>query len=137
MSGHGPAIPVKHSPESHNIHAGAQQQLDVLGRDQPSVEQSNRMSTYLPMDVAPNVPPNMRMHTRWAYLEEYIGYWKYDHVCKIVGAALLAAGITTLNVFAPGALLMIAVSARIIDLGWWANFIWAKFGNNRSLVLVD
>jgi hypothetical protein len=137
MSGHGPAIPVKHSPTSRNAHAGAQAQLEVLGRDQPGLEQSDRMSTYLPMDTAPNVPPNMRMHTRWAYLEEYLGYWKFDHVCKVVGAFLLAAGITTLNVFAPGALLMIAVSARIIDLGWWYNFIWSKFGNNRSLVFVD
>jgi len=129
--------PLMHSPQTHNLHAGAQQQLETLGRDQPRLEQSDRLSTFLPVESAPNVPPNMRMHTRWAYLEEYVGYWKLDHICKVVGAVLLAAGITTLSAFTPGALLMIAVSARLIDLGWWYNFIWSKYGYYRTLVLID
>lgn len=132
-----PAVPIGMTPEMQNSNAGSQQQLETITRDQPQLESGSRMTTMLPMEVNPNVPPNIRQHTRWEYLEEYVGYWKFDHICRVVGAFLLAVGIATLNVFAPGALLMIAVSARLIDLGWWYNFIWSKYGTYRTITLVD
>ncbi len=138
MSSQGHAeVPVNVTPGMLNAHAGSQQQLETLLRDQPGLEGSDRMSTMLPVENDPNLPPNIRQLTRWEYLEEYIGYWKFDHVCRVLGAFLLAFGIASLNVFAPGALLMIAVSARLIDLGWWYNFIWSKFGTYRTITLVD
>lgn len=137
MSAHGSATPLKITPGMLNSNSGSQQQLETLLRDQPNLEQGERMSTMLPMEINGDLPPNIRQPTRWDYLEEYIGYWKMDHVCRVLGAFLLAFGIASLNVFAPGALLMIAVSARLIDLGWWNNFIWSKFGTYRTITLVD
>ena len=137
MSAHGPAVPIKVTPGMHNASVAAQQQLETITRDQPKLETGDRMTTMLPMEVKPDLPPNIRQLTRWDYLEEYIGYWKLDHVCRVLGAFLLAFGIASLNVFAPGALLMIAVSARLIDLGWWNNFIWSKYGHYRTITLVD
>lgn len=134
---HSPAVQVSITSGLQNAHSGSQQQIEALTADQPQLEAGNRMSTMLPVEVNPNVPPNIRQHTRWEYLEEYIGYWKLDHVCRVVGAFLLAVGIATLNVFAPGALLTIAVAARLIDLGWWYNFIWSKYGHYRTVTLVD
>lgn len=137
MSSQALDVPITVTPGMLNAHAGSQQQLETLLRDQPLLEAGDRMSTMLPVENNPNLPPNIRQHTRWEYLEEYIGYWKLDHACRVFGAVLLAVGIATLNVFTPGALLMIAVSARLIDLSWWYNFIWSKYGYSRTLTLVD
>ena len=118
-------------------HAGAQQQLAMLTEDEKAKATPDRMSTFLQVETKPDLPPNMRMSTRWNYLEEYFGYWLY-HKYTVVGAvALLVAGIATLGIFWPGALLMIGVAGRLADLAWWNNFIINTFGKSRTLVLVD
>ena len=119
-----------------DVNAGAQQQISTLSRDQPWLE-SKRMSTFLPMDPRPDLPPNMRNWTRFHYVEEYIGYWKYEQVTRVLGISLLALGVLALPVFTPGALVTLAVAGRYLDLCWWYNFIVHKFGINRTLALVD
>ncbi len=120
-----------------DVNAGSQSQATRLFSDKAKQEGSEYLSTMLPLDPRPDLPPNMRNWTRWNYVEEYAGYWKYEQVTRLMGIALLALGFITLNVFTPGALLMIAASGRLLDLSWWYNFIVHKFGNNRSLVLID
>lgn len=135
MASEGFNVPVSFSAAAggHDFNAGAQQ-MRRMAAGQFAEEQHNTM---LPAESKPDLPPNMRNWTRWEYLEEFVGYWKYEHVTRILAVALLALGILTLEVFTPGALLMIAVSARFFDLAWWYNLIVHKFGNHRSLVLVD
>lgn len=118
-----------------NVHAGAQQQVAMLGRTE-GVD-AKRMSTFLPVESKPGIPPTMRMHSRWDYLTEYFNFWKAGILTKIAGVALLVLGVICLPVFAPGGLLMIAVGARFNDLAWWNNFIINRFGKSRTLVLVD
>jgi hypothetical protein len=98
---------------------------------------SDSQTTFLPIEQKPNLPPNMRSWTRWEYLSEYIGYWKYGLVTKAAGLLLLVIGFIMLGTFAPGGLLCIIVAGRLLDLAWWYNFITKQFGTNRTLVLVD
>ena len=124
-------------PAQLDANAGAQHGAARLFKDQAHNEGEDYLTTMLPMESRPDLPPNMRNWTRWGYIEEYAGYWKYEHITRVLGIALLALGFLTINVFTPGALLMLAASGRLLDLSWWYNFIVHKFGNNRSLVLVD
>jgi hypothetical protein len=119
-----------------NQNAGAQQQLVALG-EAGNLGDAKRMSTFLPVESKPNIPPNMRMHYRWDYLLEYIGYWKAKILDQVAAAVLIVLGVLCLPVFAPGALLMIAVGARFNDLAWMNDFIINKFGKSRTIVLVD
>ncbi len=138
MADYTPAqINYRQMPGQMDAHAGAQQSASKLFRDTGRQQSEEYLSTMLPLDSRPDLPPNMRNHTRWAYVEEYMGYWKYEQICRLMGIALLVLGFVTLNVFLPGALLMLAVSARLLDLSWWYGFIAHKFGNFRSLVLID
>ncbi|MBI5229569.1 hypothetical protein HY991_05640 [Candidatus Micrarchaeota archaeon] len=123
-------------PQVRNVHSGAQQQISVLARDQPKKEEE-RMSTFLPVEVKPEVPPNMRMWTRLKYLEEYFGFWKYGKICKPLSVVLGALGVVALGVFPLGGLIMLAVSGRLYSLAWWYDFIIYTFGKSRTLVIID
>src|SRR3990167_9114618 len=127
MSGHEHTH--SHTQASQDLNAGAQQQLAQLVRMQGNAE-AQAQSTMLPVESRPDLPPNIRNWTRWEYLEEYIGFWKYEHVTRMLGIIFLALGFLCLPYFTPGALLMIAVAGRYLDLAWWYNFIVHKFGNN-------
>lgn len=118
-----------------DFNAGAQQQALRLAQD--GTPGQDNMSTFMPVEQKPNLPPNMRQWTRWEYLSEFLGYWKYGLVTKLLGWALLVIGVLMLGTFAPGGLLAIMAAARLIDLAWWNNFIVYQFGHNRTLVLVD
>jgi hypothetical protein len=120
-----------------DANAGAQSQTERLFADRAGDESSEYMSTMLPMDSKPDLPPTMKNWTRWQYLEEFVGYWKYEHMARVIGISLLVIGFLMLNVFLPGALVTIAVAARQIDLAWWYGEIARRFGQHRSLVLVD
>ncbi len=95
------------------------------------------MTSFVAVDYPAHVPPTMKMHKRWDYLAEYIDFYKMRYANTFKAALFFAGGILTLNAFAPGALLMIALAARHADLAWWCNFIVTKFGKHRSLVLID
>ena len=95
------------------------------------------LMSYVPVEVEPGTPPSMKMHKRWDYLEEYINFWKDGVKFRIKSIAFLAGGLLTLNTFPPGALLMIALSARYHDISWLDDFITKKFGKQRTLVLID
>ncbi len=131
---HSHEVPAIAAPLEAN--ANAQQQALRLSQDQPYRELES-MSTYLPVEQKPHLPPNMRQWTRWEYFSEFLGYWKYGLITKIMGWTLLVVGIVMLSAFAPGGLLAIMAAARLIDLSWWHNFIFFQFGHNRTLVLVD
>ena len=120
-----------------DTNAGASSQAERLFADRPADEGSEYMSSMLPMESKPGLPPTMKNWTRWQYLEEFVGYWKYEHMARVIGITLLVIGFLMLNVFLPGALLTIAVAARQIDLAWWYGEITRRFGQHRSLVLVD
>lgn len=127
---------LKITPYALNQQAGAHQQISTLVKDQPEKE-ALRQSTFLPVESDPNLPPNMRMWKRLEYLEEYIHYWRWGIITRIIAVPLLIAGVLTLPVFAPGALVMFAVAARLLDLSWWYHFIVYSFGKSRTIVLVD
>ena len=95
------------------------------------------MKTLAYLQVDPKVRANMRASTRWDYLSEYIGYWIDNKRFWVLAVLFVGAGILLLNVFAPVGLLMIAVGAKYRNIAWMDNFIYAKFGRYRSLVLVD
>lgn len=94
-------------------------------------------TTFMPVDQKPELPPNMRQWTRWEYLLEYLGYWKYGMLTKALGWVLIPVGILMLGVFPLGGLLCLIIAGRLLDLAWWYNFIVFQFGKNRTLVLVD
>jgi len=95
------------------------------------------MTSFVAIDYPAHVPPTMKMHKRWDYLAEYIDFYKMRYTNAFKAVLFFAGGILTLNAFTPGALLMIALSARHFDLAWWSDFIVTKFGKHRSLVLID
>jgi hypothetical protein len=126
------------TPYALNQQAGAQQGISTLAKDQPGVEMdAERMSTFLPVESRPDLPPNMRMWTRWQYLDEYIHYWRWGLITKALAIVLLIVGVLMIPFFVPGALLTLAVSARLGSLSWMYNFIVWTFGKYRTLVLVD
>jgi hypothetical protein len=51
--------------------------------------------------------------------------------------AYFALGLLTINYFAPGALLMFALSARAYDVAWICEFINEKFGKYRTIITAD
>ena len=95
------------------------------------------MTSFVAIDYPSHVPPTMKMKKRWDYLEEYIDFYKMRYTNAFKAIIFFAGGILTLNAFAPGALLMLALSARHFDLAWWGNFISMEFGKYRSIVLID
>jgi hypothetical protein len=95
------------------------------------------MTSFVTVDYPSHVPPTMKMHKRWDYLTEYIDFYKMRYTNAFKAIIFFAGGILTLNAFAPGALLMIALAARHADLAWWGNFISTEFGKYRSVVLID
>ena len=132
-----PHISFPQAQQQLDTHAGAQSQSERIFADKPQDESEEYMSTMLPIEAKPNLPPTMKNWTRWQYLEEFVGYWKYEHIARVIGITLLIIGFLMLNVFLPGALVTIAVAARQIDLAWWYGEIARRFGQHRSLVLVD
>ncbi len=132
-----PHLTFPQAQQQLDTHAGGQSQAERLFADRPGEQGSEYLSTMLPMEAKPDLPPTMKNWTRWQYLEEFVGYWKYEHMARIIGITLLVIGFLMLNVFLPGALVTIAVAARQIDLAWWYGEIARRFGYHRSLVLVD
>ena len=100
-------------------------------------EQNKHKVSMMPIEVTPGTPPNMRMHKRWDYMEEYIDFWKRGVTSKLKAIGFVTFGILTLETFPPGALLMFALAARHQDLAWLYDFIVKKFGRQRTIVLVD
>ncbi|MBI5036754.1 hypothetical protein HZC09_05415 [Candidatus Micrarchaeota archaeon] len=94
-------------------------------------------TTFMPVDVAENVPPSLRQWTRWEYLSEYVEWWKQGVTSGVQAVVLFGLGLLTLDKFAPGALLMFALAARHQDLSWMYNFIAKKFGMSRTIMLID
>ncbi|MBU1198032.1 hypothetical protein KJ765_06010 [Candidatus Micrarchaeota archaeon] len=101
----------------------------------PNQQVPMKTMTYLQVD--PEVRANMRGSTRWDYVSEYIGYWIDNKRFWVLAVLFVVAGVLLLDVFAPVALLMIAVGAKYRNIAWMDNFIYSKFGEYRSLVLVD
>ncbi len=95
------------------------------------------MKTFQYVEVDPKVRANMRAQTRWDYVNEYIGYWSDNKRFWIFAILLVAGGILMLSVFAPVGLLMIMLGAKFRNVAWMDKFVYSKFGNYRSLVLVD
>jgi len=94
-------------------------------------------TTMLPIDVKPGTPPTLRQHSRYDYFMEYVDFWTLGVKCKAKAVAFFVLGLLSINYFAPGALLLFALSAREQDIGWMCNFIIEKFGANRTIALVD
>lgn len=95
------------------------------------------MKTTAYLEVDPEVRANMRASPRWDYLSEYIGYFIDNKRFWTLAILFVIAGVLLLEVFAPVGLLMIAAGAKYRNMAWMDNFIYSKFGKNRSLVLVD
>jgi len=95
------------------------------------------MKTAVPLEIDPEVRANMRAATRWDYVSEYIGYWIDNKRFWVMAVLFVGAGVLLLDVFAPVALLMIAVGAKYRNMAWMDNFTYSTFGRNRSLVLLE
>ncbi|MEK6843461.1 MAG: hypothetical protein AABY04_03145 [Candidatus Micrarchaeota archaeon] len=95
------------------------------------------MKTFGYVEVDPKVRANMRASTRWDYVSEYIGYWIDNKRFWIFAIMFAGGGILMLPIFAPVGLLMIMLGAKYRNVAWMDKFVYAKFGKNRSLVLVD
>ncbi len=116
--------------------ASAQSQL-VSMPSNPSQAESDMQSTFMPVEQKPNLPPNMRQWTRWEYLSEFVGFWKYGIITKAMGLILVVIGALMLSTFPIGGFLCLIVAGRLLDLAWWYNFIVFQYGKNRTIVLVD
>lgn len=128
------ATPAHHAWEDveHGIHeAHEHQEAGATAKVHPP------HVSFLPMEVSRKLPPNLRQWTRWEYLSEYVEWWKQGVTSKVLALVLFSLGILTLDTFAPGGLLMIAAAARHQDLAWMYDFIAKKFGQSRTLILVD
>lgn len=111
--------------------------VGLLRADSAGIVTSVPMKTMAYLEVDPNVRANMRAATRWDYISEYIGYWIDNKRFWVLAVLFIVAGVLLLNVFAPVALLMIMIGAKYRNTAWMDNFIYSKFGNYRSLVLID
>ncbi|MFH1199544.1 MAG: hypothetical protein V1708_00595 [Candidatus Micrarchaeota archaeon] len=111
--------------------------VGLLRADSAGRATSVPMKTMAYMEADPNVRANMRASTRWDYINEYIAYWIDNKRFNALAVLFVGAGLLLLNVFAPVGLLMIMVGAKYRNTAWMDNFIYAKFGQNRSLVLID
>ncbi|MFH0836428.1 MAG: hypothetical protein V1834_04680 [Candidatus Micrarchaeota archaeon] len=109
--------------------------------NQPNFNTKSVMSsankTFLPLHIIPGTPPFMKQWKRKFYLDEYLGYEKDSYSNTLKAMMYIVLGLVTLPYFAPGALLMVALSARHAHIAWMDRFINRKFGANRTLVLVD
>ncbi|MGB9576934.1 MAG: hypothetical protein ACP5O3_03910 [Candidatus Micrarchaeia archaeon] len=100
-------------------------------------KEGKKYVTSLGLKYDSHLRPTMRASTRWDYLTEYIGFY-IDHYRFLLYAIILViGGILLLNVFAPVALLMIALGAKYKSMSWWDRFIYNDFGKERSLVLMN
>ncbi|PIT85138.1 hypothetical protein COU36_04980 [Candidatus Micrarchaeota archaeon CG10_big_fil_rev_8_21_14_0_10_59_7] len=98
-------------------------------------EQQNK--SFLPLAIKPGAPPFLKQQNRREYIDEYVGYYKDGAKFSIKAIALFGLGLATLEIFPPGALFMIALSARYQDIAWMDRFIYKTFGKYRSLTLID
>lgn len=112
----------------------------------PTVKETQQVSainvptdhrSFLPVQIRPNAPPFIKQHTRFDYINEYVGFEKDRY--KNVGKAVFcfAFGVLTLQAFPPGGLVMIAMAARYQDIAWMDGFITKNFGRYRSIIKVD
>ncbi len=148
MSAHGPvdprdhllheiestATPAHHAAEDveHAMHeAHEEHEKGITTKDLPP------HVSYMPMEVSRNLPPNLRQFTRWEYLSEYVEWWKQGVTSKVQSVLFVGLGLLTLTTFPPGALLMFAMAGRHLDLAWMYDFIAKKFGQSRTITLVD
>ena len=111
--------PARHKPTPHKKHA------------------KHDMMSFTGVQTNPTVPTFMRTNRRWDYVREYFDFWKGEKISTIQFVFWLAAGLFTLNVFPPGALLMIAMAARFKSLQYWNKFVYREFGLNRTLITID
>ncbi len=148
MSGHGPvdprdallhdiestATPAHHAAEDveHGMH-----EMHEQHEGGATVKEHPPHVSYMPMEVERTVPPNLRQFTRWEYLAEYVEWWRQGVTSKAQAVLFAALGLLTLQTFPPGALLMFALAGRHQDLAWMYDFIAKKFGQSRTLTLVD
>ena len=98
---------------------------------------SSANRTYLPVQITPGVPPFLKQWKRKFYLDEYLGYEKDSYSNTLKAILYIVLGLVTLPYFAPGALLMVALSARHAHIAWMDRFINRQFGANRTLTMVD
>lgn len=127
--------------ENARVSSLAQQdQLEFNGEEKQEGPQSppNQMTTFVPMQVKPNVPPMFKTDKRWTYLTEYINDFYIGSKKSLFKAIIyLALGLFILNKFAPGALLMIALAGRYYNISWWQNEVLGPvFSGGRALLLV-
>ncbi|MFH1779659.1 MAG: hypothetical protein ABH803_00745 [Candidatus Micrarchaeota archaeon] len=89
------------------------------------------------VEVDKGTPPFLRQQKRGKYLEEYFNWEKDGYKNSFKAIFYFVLGIITLGAFPPGGLLMIAMAARYQDTAWFDRHIARRFGDSRSLVLVD
>ncbi|MFA4946605.1 MAG: hypothetical protein WC607_03670 [Candidatus Micrarchaeia archaeon] len=94
-------------------------------------------TSMLPVEIKPGTPPTLRQSSRFDYMTEYVDFWTLGVKSKAKSVAYFALGLLTINYFAPGALLMFALSARAYDVAWICEFINEKFGKYRTIITAD
>ena len=102
----------------------------------PKLDLDNRNTlTNVPLTVTKGTRPMMRFNNRWEYLKEYINdFYLTGKRSQITELACLALGFLALPVFAPGALVLLAIAGRNHSRAWFCNGVVNEFGKNRTLV---
>ncbi len=97
--------------------------------------QNNRTITNVPLTITKGTRPFMRFQNRWEYLKEYINdFYLTGKRSQITELACIVMGFLALPVFAPGALVLLAIAGRNHSRAWYCDGVVNEFGKNRTLV---
>ena len=108
----------------------------VLALTGPKLDVDHRMSlTNVPLTITKGTRPMMRFVNRWEYLKEYVNdFYLTGKRSQLKELACLVLGVLALPVFAPGALVLLALAGRNHSRAWYCNGVVNFFGLGRTLV---
>jgi hypothetical protein len=108
----------------------------VINLTGPKLDKDHLNSlTNVPLTIAKGTRPLLRFVNRWEYLKEYIyDFYLTGKRSQLYEIATLVFGVMALPVFAPGALILLAMAGRNHSRAWYCNFVVNIFGKNRTLI---
>lgn len=108
----------------------------VVALTGPKLDEKNRLSlTNVPLTITKGTKPFMRHVNRWEYLTEYIyDFYLTGKRSQAMELACIVLGVLALPVFAPGALILLAMAGRNHSRAWFSDNVVNTFGLNRTLV---
>jgi hypothetical protein len=141
-NGHAPAYGPRGHPavmglQEEGYHEAYDEKREHETHADPMADHTRDVITTAEMEVGHDIPPFLRTNNRWSYFTEYVDFWRWEKLHWVMFAFWIAAAIFTLMVFPPGSLLMFALAGRFRNMAWYDRFVYAMFGVNRTIMLVD